>query len=86
MLIRVKTEVKRFSELNHNMKEASKAFKTRKKFKYFEKTLTYQNYIHKGIRSILNLMNAFYLRGKNFLSPLLLYKNLKIRNKKSKAA
>jgi hypothetical protein len=45
---------------NHSIKVATRSFEDLTKLKYLGTTLTDQNYVHKEIKSRLNLGNAYY--------------------------
>jgi len=61
------------------MKIGNRSFERVEQFKCFETTLTYQNCIHKEIKSRMKSGNACYHSMQNFVSSSFLSKNIKLR-------
>jgi hypothetical protein len=64
---------------SHNNMATSKSFESVAMFKLLKTTITGQNDIHEGVRSILYLGKACYYSAQNLLSSRLKYKILKIK-------
>jgi hypothetical protein len=63
----------------HSTKTANRSFQDMTKFKYLERTLTDQNYMHEEIKSRLNSGNACYHSVQSLLSSRLLSRNVKVK-------
>jgi hypothetical protein len=70
------------AEQNENIKITNKYFENVAKFKYMGTTVTDESYIHKEIKSRLNLGNACYHSVQNILSSHLVPKSLMNKIKK----
>jgi hypothetical protein len=68
---------------NHNIKLDNKSFERVEEFKYLRTTLTNRNSIQEKIERRLNSGNAFYLSVGYLLSSSLLFKNTKIKIKRT---
>jgi hypothetical protein len=64
---------------NQNIRTANESFENAAKFKYLGTMLTNQNDIHDEINIRITSVNACYHSVQNFLSSLLISKNLKIK-------
>jgi hypothetical protein len=67
----------------HSIKIANMSFEDVAKFKYLGTTLTDQNYMHKEIKSRLNVGNACYHSVQSLLSSPLLSRKLKVKTHKT---
>jgi hypothetical protein len=63
----------------HSIKIANRSFEDMAKFKYLKTTLTDQNFVHKEVKSRLNLGNACYHSVQSLLFSHLLSRNLKVK-------
>jgi hypothetical protein len=61
---------------NHNIKIGNKSTENVAKFRYLQATLTYENCIHKNIKSGLKSGSARYVLVQNLVSSSLLSKNM----------
>jgi hypothetical protein len=63
----------------HSIKIMNRSFEDVAKFKYFVRTLTYQNFMHEQIKSRLHSRNACYHSVQSLLSARLLTTYLKVK-------
>jgi hypothetical protein len=66
-------------KLKHSIKIVNSSFQYVAKFRYLGTTLTYQNCMHKEIKSRLNSGNACYHSVQSLLSFCLLYRNIQVK-------